>query len=63
MPAGKTWWVAHAESWLATLRDMKDSAECPEEELTTFERNLLETLELGLDDRPKRSSGQLGSED
>lgn len=37
-------WNKWGQQWLASLEDMDANAESPEEELTTFERNLMEQL-------------------
>jgi hypothetical protein len=37
-------WNKWGQQWLATLEEMDENAESPDEELTTFERNLMEQL-------------------
>ena len=37
-------WNKWGLQWLDTLEDMNNNAESPEEELTTFERNLMKQL-------------------
>jgi hypothetical protein len=38
-------WNKWGQHWLATLEEMEENAESPDEELTTFERNLKEQLQ------------------
>lgn len=55
-------WNKHGQQWLATLEEMAAEAESPEEELTTFEHNLMEqlrTMVVEPKDEPPTTEGSI----
>jgi hypothetical protein len=55
-------WNIHGRQWLATLEEMDAEAESPDEELTTFERNLmaeLRTMVVKPEDEPSPPEGPI----